>query len=273
MSPIQHAINEAIFTISKPLLREAFRDTVPNYGEAPISLDEQIRRKVIYPRVMVNMNLIAPREISIPISDLVPEILPDFSIIYQIPPERVNNSVIISVLNVSYIPVYGFSSIPMSGSGIGQAGLVNNPLLAKADRVDNSVENIPVTNNANVDIVGVNRIRIREVPRNIPIHFLTCLIENDRELNNLKPGAYLNFSLMACLAIKSYIYTKLNTLVDKAFLEGGQELGTFRSELDTYSSAEAEYQTFLREKWGKTANMGDSAKKTRLLRAMFPTNI
>lgn len=265
MNPIVKAIDDLKYTIPIQILQLAFQRDLYNQYNPNISLDEHIRLKVINPRVLVDCNLAGGPQVMIPLDGVQPMYADQFTTVFQIPPHKLANRTIMSVLSVSYLPYQ--ANFNTQGGSIGYLNPTSmNSVTQAAQRVADSVSTIPIVSNALVDLIGHNVVSIAEPYRISSIYYLRCILENEENLNNIRPRSIMNFSRLVELAVKSYIYNKLIVRIDRAFLEGGQELGRVKEIIDGYAEAEEMYRTYLKEVWSKVAIMNDVPSYDRLIK-------
>lgn len=264
MNPIVKAIQDLKFKIPMELLQVAFQRDEWNHYYNNISLDEQIRIKVINPRVLFDCNMVGGQQVLISLEGLAPLSATQNMIVYRIPAERVGNRSIVSVLSISYTPhdtMFG----TMGELTAFASPLSMNSVANVTQRISDSVSLAPVVSNAQVELIGHNTIAIHE-NRITSTYFLRCLVENEENLNNIKPRTFYNISKLVELAVKSYIYNKLIVRIDQAYLQGGQELGRIKEIVDSYSDSEELYQTYLKEVMSKVLLMNDHTSYSRLIR-------
>lgn len=275
MNALIYSINEINFQIPHELLQAGI---LFDENEATInltSLDDKILNKVIKKRVLLDANIVGGIQDVIPLNGINPIQSDYYYTIYNIPNEMTRNKEIISVLNMTILPMTGFLGTNFSGgqgSTLGMTGGMtnsNNALINVSNRIGNSVAPGGLLANTLIDIVGHNTVMIQAA-----YHFLTnvglrVVLANDTNLNNIQPRSYKDFSLMCVLAVKSYLYNKLIVPINSGYLSGGQELGMFKNILESYSSAEEEYRTYINEIWGGIAKMNDTTTYHRLLRSMM----
>lgn len=257
MNAIQKALDEISFTIPQEILIEAFKDPIPNWRQAPISLQEQIRNKVIRPRVLVDLNIIGGKMIIVSLEGLAAKYSDVSTLVYEIPPERLGHRNLISVLSVAYMPLA--ASFNHLGTGIGTV-IPNsmNEVGSVSQRVFASHASIPPISNATVEIIGQNTVLIRDKIRTTGVYQLRCHVENENNLGNVNPRSYHVIAMTCILAVKSYIYKTLSIRMGSAYLQGGQELGVFKDLVDSYADAEEMYQTYLKEVTRSVMFMNDN---------------
>lgn len=265
MDIMTKVFDEIKFRIPNEILKEAFKDTVQNWRKAPISLDEQMRLKVIKPRVLIDANLVGGQSVVLYLNDVAPEIIDDFTAVFHIPAEKVNNRSIMTVLSVNYTPYARLGTFSGRAAAVGTV-LNTSDISHSAMRVMDSHSSVPYVSNANVELVGDNIVLIRDRIRISNWYSLRCMIANDDNLSNISPRNYLDFVRLCELAIKSYIYNTLFVRMDRAKLEIGQELGSFKSYVDNLADSEEMYQTFLNEVWRKVSIMNDEDTYDRFIK-------
>lgn len=265
MNPISKAVDEIIRSIPHEVLLAGLRKDIHNYKHAPISLTEEITIQVLRPRVLDDCNLIGGMQTIVSLEGLTPLYADTYTMIFEIPAERLANRSLISVLSVGYMPF----SAAYNSLGMGM-GVVNptsmNDLASAGQRVGDSVSNIPPISNATCDIIGYNTIFIRDPYRVTNTYQLRCILANDENLNNINPRSYKAFAKASVLAVKAHIYNKLIIKMDRAYLQGGQDLGTIKQIVDEYADAEEMYQDYLREVLQKVLFMNDVPTHERFLR-------
>lgn len=273
MDALSYAINEIRHTIPPPLLNLVFSRNGIRFANNPGALDAAIRDKVIDGRVRQNVNAIGAVQIDIPLDgpgvgltmgDRSPETYDRFTYVFEVPKTLTQNRTITSALAYSYA-YNGHAGVNLSAvdniAGSAMCGYSN--VMDAVQGVAQSMMPIQVNQTARVSIVGENVILIEDyipLPRQ---SYLRCLVTHDSQFSTIKPQSVPAFSTLVVLATKAYIYNMYRIELDRGFLQGGQELGEIKNTVDSYSSAEEEYQTFLRDKWRKISHMNDPARMQR----------
>lgn len=266
MNIISIALDNLKYRIPLAVLQETFKDT-QNWRRSPASLDELIMVSVIRPRVLVDANLVGGQMANIPLDGLNPEFVDTYTAIYHIPKERTQNRSILSALSVGYMPQS--ASYNSAGGNYGNVAPQSmTDLTSATQRVADSFSGIPPVSNAYVELVSENTILLRDQFRVTAAYFLRCILGHDEMLNNINPRSYLNFAKLVEHAVKSYIHNTMAIKIDQAYLSGGQNLGVFKEIVDSYSDAEENYQTYLREVWQAVSFMNDTHSHNRLLKLM-----
>lgn len=251
MGILQKAIEELKYRIPFNILTAAFNDhNEQAWRRAPVSLDELIMTKVIRPRVIVDTNLVGGETVMVPLDGLMPLYVDNYTRVVEIPGDRINHRNIMTVLSAHYLP-YGFSfnnmNAPTAMAGYGSV----NDITSAAQRVNNSIANVPALSSAMTQLVSTNTVLIRDKLYISNVYSIRCVVANDENLENINPRNWHVFCKLCELAVKSYIYNSLILQIGSAYLSGGQELGIFRDIVDSYQNAQELYEIELREKWGK----------------------
>lgn len=271
MNALIYSINEISHQIPKELLHAAF--TIDDTAETVNlnTIDDKIMRKLIRKRVLIDMNITGGIEMIIPLMNVQPSFYEYFYTIYQIPPELTMNKEIVSALNITMMPGSGvFGGGSMAGHDIGNIGYMNdNPIMNVANRIGQAAAPAGVLTNAHLEIVGYNTILIYANFRVLNNFGLRVLLENDSTLNNIQPRSYKAVSMACVLACKAYIYNKLIIPVNNGYLASGQDLGVFKSILESYSDSEADYRTYIQEKLGAILYMNDTTRHNRLIASLL----
>jgi len=266
-----YSIGEINNTIPKELLQAAF--TIDDTTETVNlnSIDDKIMRKLLRKRVLIDANIVGGIEIILPLMRIQPSFFEHFYTIYQIPTELTLNKEIISVLNLTMMPGSGvFGGAGMAGHDIGNIGYMNrNPIMNAANRIGQAAAPAGVLTNAHLEIVGFNTVLIYANFRVLNNFGLRVLLENDTNLNNIQPRSYKAFSMACVLACKAYIYNKLIIPVNSGYLASGQDLGVFKSILESYSDAENDYRTYIQEKLGVILFINDNTKYNRYVASLI----
>lgn len=271
MNALTVALQEIQYAIPNELLFAAFTINDPPETNRTISLEEKIRTKCIKPRVLRDCNIVGGVELIVPLFNIVPSIYNDLYTVYNISAEYTNNREIISALSLVQMP---FSQINYSLSGIVNTGYATNyygtnSLTSIGTRIGLAQEDTTFLTNVHLQLIGFNTVAVYANYASIAPYGIRCFIENENNLTNISPRSYKNFAQLCIKAVKSYIYSTLIIKVNTAYLQSGQELTVFKSILDSYESAEEEYNTYLREVWQAVSVMNDTMQYNRLLKTMI----
>ena len=264
MTAIAKALDEIKFSIPMEILIEAFKDDMPNFRSLPISLDQQIMNKVMRPRVLVDADLVGGQTIIVSLEGLTAKFMDTYTVVFEIPAERLNFRTLMNVLSVGYLPITSTYNSMNYGMGTVNPQAMTD-VLSAGQRLMDSHSNVPPISNASADIIGYNTVLIRDQLRVTNTYQLRCQVGNEENLNNINPRSWRAFSKLAILATKSFIYNRLIIRIDQAYLTGGQELGAFKSYIENLSDAEENYQTYLKEVMQKVFFMNDSSNYNRYI--------
>lgn len=281
MNALLYAINTVRAQIPSEIIRAAMMIDEPDITANLTSVDDKILNKVIKNRVLLDANIVGGIETIVPLNGAQPSYYDQYYTVYKVPPEATNNKEIISALSISFMPASGYFGQVASGFGPGggynssnfNGNQQNNTVMDIARRIGDSASIAGALCNAHLELVAYNTILIYASYRAVSNFGVRVILENDSNLNNIQPKSYIGFGLLCSLAVKAYIYNKLIIPVNSGYLAGGQDLGIFKSIIESYSSAEEEYRTYLREQWGATAYMNDTTRYNRLLSSMLNPSI
>lgn len=247
------------------------------------NLDSKIDAKIMKRRIRLDCNIVGGIGAGIPLNNIPPSYAEDFYTVYQIPEELTMGRQIVSAMSLTFSPSNGYYGAGGLGNQLtpgintmasfGQGGCGYNSILSQAEKISGSVAGSAVIGQAHLELIGYNTILVYAHYRQLANFELRVILENSDNMNNIQPRSYKNFLELSTLATKSYIYNKLIMPVNQGVLVAGQDLGVFSSILESYDSAEEDYDIFLREKWGKTAFMNDTTRYNRYLRSMMPLDL
>ena len=262
MNALLYCVNEIKFQIPQEILHVAFNiDEQPNTINLT-SLDDKILRKCIRQRILMDCNVVRGVEMIIPLMGLAPNYSEQYYTIYNIPPELTNNREIISVLGLTQMP----NQYSYGATGYGSS---NNPILNVANRIGTSSADAYLPSNTHLELVAYNTIMIYANYMILSSYALRAVIENDNNLQNISPRSYKALSYLCVLGVKSYIYNMLIIKINQGYLQAGQELGQFKTILDSYEGAEEEYRVYLKEVWKAVAYMNDTTAYNKHIRSML----
>ena len=271
MDLINKAVTEIKYRIPREILKLAYMDK-QDFRQAPISLDEQIRRKTIMARVLVDANIVGGETILIDLKGLTPKQIDEYNYIFEIPPARTNHRTILSALSVAYMAYNSVTNNYLPGTSAATPNYINDVSNA-AHRAMDSRSNIPIVSNAECLVVGHNTVMVRNHLITASVVQLKCVVCNDERLSNISIRSAPQFSKLCELAVKSYIYNEMIVKLDRGYLDRGQELGVIKSYIDGLSDAEENYQTYLREEWGVVATVNDRLVFEDLLRIQISPSL
>lgn len=267
MNAIEYAIHEIHSSIPYELLYGAFTIDEQDELKGVTSLDEKITRKLIKKRILLDANVVGGMEAIIPLNDIPPTHTNYYYTVYNIPNELTGNKEILSVMSLAMSPLNNFYY-----SGYGNA-MTGNSIMNVADRIGNSQAPGLTYLNAHTEIIGYNSVLVQanfSFLRNVGMR---VLLENDSNLNNIQPRSYKNLGILCTLGCKAYIYNKLIVPMNSGYLAAGQELGIYKTLVESFESANEDYNTYLREVWSATAYMNDTTRYNRFIASMLVPNL
>lgn len=261
MDAIRYAIAAVKQRIPAAILERAFYGKNQSWRRPVDSnIDSQILSTVIRPRVMMDCDIVGGIECQIDLTTLPAMWSDDRTRVYRIPKDRTQGRSIISVLSVGYYP-----TSQMLVSSLGQSVAVGSTLsqtdatatASAAGMLMNSATRVPITSTASARLVGENTVMVDDMYIIGRDYTLRCVIANDENLNNIQPRSFIDFAKLVEYAVKAYIYNELIVEIGQAELQGGQELGVFKTIVESYSDAAENYQNFLNDTWQAVAFMND----------------
>lgn len=262
MNVLRKALDDIKFVIPRPILNTVFVDRKSKWNVNVPSLDEQILNSIIRPRVLVDCNLVGGHEITVPLTNLVPEEAESNSLVYRIPKEMTQNRSIVSVLNITYIDMNAVAgSMTMSSCGVTAEQSTATALL-------DSVAPLPLVSSGRVSLIGENVVLLRDNVRPPGNAYLRCIIGHDEAMSHLSPRSYRPFCKLVEYAVKSFIYNEYIVELDMGELRGGHNLGKFKDVIEGYADAEELYDTYFRERWQKISFQNDRESMTRFVKLM-----
>lgn len=275
MDLISYCLNEIRMQIPEQILQAGFTIDEPPQVVSVTSLDEKILSKVLKKRVFRDCNVLGGIEMVIPLNNVAPIYYEYFYTVYRIPNDLTMNREIISALNITNMPgtgLFGNGGLQY-GSFSGMGTHHDIPLANVANRIGSAAAPDGVLTNAHLELIGPNTVLVYANYRVLSNFGLRVIVENNPNFTNISPRSYKAFSLMCVLAVKSYIYNKLIIPLNSGILASGQDLGVFKSIVESYSEAEEEYRTYLNEKMGSILYMNDTTRYNRLIGSMISPDL
>ena len=255
MDAISKALIDIKFTIPREVLDLAFVKRHQYYTAEFVSLDKLIIDNVIEAKILPDLNVVRGQEVSIPLTNCdIVTVSPDafrIETVIKVPPRILNGRSIVSPLQISL--EYG----PMNSGG-------NSYVTQIAEAAVNAKMAPTGFTTTDLELIGNNTILVHE---NLPLimGYLSVMIENDKNMNNLNPSYYNTFGDLCVLATKAYIYNTLVVDLNKGLIIGGKELSVIKDIIDNYSSIYEEYKTMLKEVMGKVLFMNDDKSYSKFI--------
>lgn len=276
MNPIQKAVDDLKFRIPRQILEKAFVDRLGSWRSIQrASLDELIILNVIRARVLVDCQLYGGSQVLISLNGLPQDKPTEYMTVIHIPKTRTEGKSINSVLNVGFIGLAYLASwagTTSAGSLATYGSYENSALMTAAAGMVTAFDKIPMVSTSRVELIAENTICIRDSMNLAPDLTLRCVLADDINMNSLQLRAYRPFCNLVEYAVKSYIYNQLIIHMDQGELQGGAQLGAFKTIIDSYADAEQNYQDYLREVWEQVAFMQDETTYMRFMKMIIGGN-
>lgn len=268
MQALSKALDEVKYRIPALVLQQTFTQKTLSWRTSPVSVDEQIMNLVIRSRVLVDSNIVGGTEVIVPLSNINPEYIDQYTLVYHVPKSLIQGRSILSVKSIGYDGNVGLYVGNTSGSMAGQMGSQGRfkDSVAAAMAVGQSYSAAPMTSNANVQLIGDNVVMVKGYNQTQINNALRCMVTDDVNMNHLQVRSIPDFCKLVELAVKSYIYNTLIINMGNALLSGGQELGVFKTIVDGYADSEQMYQDFLKQTWQAVAFMNDEQQFGRYIK-------
>lgn len=254
INPIDIALTRIKSTIPPEILEFAFQKR--NQYEEVFPIDEMLLIKVIRARCIKDMSIYGGRHKKIVLRREFMEKLErnkddlylhtgGFSL-FRIPPEEREGLPISEVMSVEYFGPYGnylpnapgYSFSPTITT-IG-AAVLDSHTFRQAPPVPRAI----LLSGDLVKLMTSQWTNIRWV--------LNCRLSYDENLTNLNTSAIEPFADLCVYATQAYIYTNVVISLDKAFIQGGYQIGQFKNIIDSYADANQHYNEQLQQVVGGT---------------------
>lgn len=269
---IEVSLKEVYIQIPREVLELAFQPR-----QRGLTLDRCIQDDVIIPKVLYDCNIVAGRQATIILKPewVVEALLPSeyytyqgtTYCIYKIPPDAREHRPISECISISY-PGYLYGYMPNGVNTIpngAMSGMTNN-VGSVACELLGSFNGSGVAAPTPIRLNG-HMVKLYPITMGFAQNVnwvLTCKLAYDKEFTNLTHRALRPLALLSVTAVKAFIYTKLVVQMDRAFLEGGSELGSIRDIVNGYSDAIREYEEQLRRFHGTSTMLDPELAYRRL---------
>lgn len=265
MSVITYSLNRVKLAIPKEILDLAFLSKSNTYN-VNTTLSNQILELVLNPIVLTDINILSGKTLKVSLDNCnvteYQHINNNTNIIINVPFKLTNNAKVVSPISLTINDVESYNDTA-------------NPLTNNLNKVVNRVmpENIPGMLITNLELIASNTILVHD---NMPFTtsgFLEVIIENNKNLSNIKPRSYPLFSKLVILAVKAYIYNELVVTLEEGSLYYGHNLSKVSSIIEGWESSLDDYDELLKTKWGKTAFMNDDPSYSSFIKMMVSPNM
>lgn len=271
------------FGIPDPILFDAFTYGSPHIAREMTSIDERIVAKVIVGRVIRDMDNLYGVEDIISLAGLTPNYDVNYNAVFKVPNDRTNGRLITRVIGLGSAPIgagammgAGFPQMPVGGSApnSGCCDYMPSELNGMLGKVYDSHRSGPYSDyKTNVDLIGPNTLLVTGYNFVNSMNLMVRVnFANDKNLNNISSNMYDKFANMCLLATKAYIYNTLIIPLNEGKLSGGQDLSTYTSIVESYSSALEDYKNTRENGWGVALFSNDRRKVNRLIDSMTGCN-
>lgn len=261
-NPITFAINKIKFAIPRQILEKAFISNGRHRYRESRSLESFIREHVIENRVAVDIELLGSTFIQLPVKPSWISNQGNGEYLIRVPMSATQGRVITRI-----------TSVELGHGNTGSLGTYPSyspgATLNATKKVLDSALPTPMTGTPHVELLDNNVIYVTDILFGSFNLYINCYLSADENFNNLPKPAWLTFAKLCELACKAYIWTELTINIDRAQLDGGQELGSFADIVNDYRDAHEQYEEFFKDRWKKTAIMADPKSKQRFIRSLI----
>lgn len=258
MDAVSHALAEVADRIPPQVLDLVFKAPVRSRKHERRDIEFAIRDKIIEGRVRRTVNTVGATMVEIPTSGLRREEIDKFNYIYRVPMTLTGGREISSVVALSYST--------NSGAGLGSQlqTNTNSTVMENAGMaLANSHMPIPISQTAQLSIIGLNTVHIEDYTPVSSNSWLRCILTSDKDYGHIKPAYYDRFAKLVLLATKAYIFNIYEVELGMGKIVGGVELSEIKNIIDRYSNADEEYEEFVETTWRKVAALNDPKRKQR----------
>jgi len=242
-----NALRLVFSSIPRELLEAAFR---PN--DFQTSLDTRIKDCIISARVLEDCNINGGKIKRIPLHrDMVESISPGTSSgggsfidrgehrLYKIPPLARENRDIVGVIDISFR--FDYATFAYGQDGFGNSGNTIGGL-SRAALNSHTMSNACLTPTPTLMADNMILLDTFNLFFTDSDWVLVCRLAYDDEFTNISNSSVYPLTKLILTATKAYIWTNLIIRIDHAELSNGQELGQFKTIVDRYESAAADYE-------------------------------
>ncbi len=247
MNNIDYLVSVIKRNIPNEILTMVFIDFI-KINTLRTNLDYYIKQKVIYDWVVKDCNLVGGIETVIDITTTRRENVDGGILIYVgFGPTAGKN--IMSVLSIGY----GYTSYFGNQPGIVSA--LTEPLQVSDSRIELVGDNIIFVEG----YVGINITNLR------------CVLENDKDFNNISPRSLPKLSELTLLAAKAYIFNAARIKLGNATIINGIDMPQIIEIVSSYSDSYEQYHEMLINQWTKINMLNDKVSRNRLIKMIIPS--
>lgn len=244
---IGELINDLYRKVPNEILREAFFEEL----KSTRTLDAIIKEKIIISIVLSNCNLYAGKMKMITLYADYGKHIDDSNVytlatsgnfgIYHIPEEAREGRPISAILDISYP-----TTMALMGS-YPNVGITGRSVTNGMDQMLSSFTHEPayITPTA-ILLDGDSGLIQLSPPGSVHIDWmLSCLLSFDDEFSNIGLNMINPLKKLVELATKGYVYNKLIIKMNQGYIQGGLQLESIRSIIESYSDADAQFDEAL----------------------------
>ena len=253
MNNIEYLIDRLKMAVQPEILRMAFTPAHQYQNgfianTITVGIDSVIRARLIDNILRPDLNIVSGQVAIIDLSSVPVEYV-TMGMVYKIGLGPTGGKRIMSVLSVGY----GYNAL--SGGGPSIASALSEPLQ---------------TSDARIELIGENVIYV-EGYIGVQLAYFRCMLENDKDLNNINKDGLLALSELFNLLAKAYIWRELSIKLRNAVVVEGIDMGKIEGIIDDYKDCYAQYTEMLNKKWRKMSILNDKVAKSRLIRLLIPS--
>ena len=279
MSAINYAIREVGHRIPSKILSMLFsRPGGYSCDFSPTTLETQIRQRIIYDRVLTDLDIMAGLERFLPIGNGEIQHQDSLGTSYFYSHKMLHNLDIVSVH-------YFTTNRPPMTSIMGGAARRGTDRTTKSTSEEKCMYNDMYENfqkeitkqdpgstltGLNVDVTAtlIAKNTVFASNNRLTIGWFKVVLSNDPELTRLPNRVWRKFAKLVELATKAYIYKESVITIELATVTNGMPLAGVNSLIETYAEAEEQYQEQL-DLWSSIGLMLDKPAYARYIRSQI----
>lgn len=262
MNTLGFMLNEIKHTIPSHILNLAFENKT---FRVVTSIDDRIMNNVIRARLMPHLNVASQESLLVYRGDCQVVTNNEYETVYRVPKRVTGGRAIVNV------------TILADGSGLYSASngvyAGTSDIQAFGQKMMNNIGTLNLVQTAKIDLIAENTILVYDSSVEAGDFYFNVILENDANLTNINPRAYIELSKLAVLITKAYIYNKVVVELEKNQLYQGHELGIVREIINEYNTAEDDYLEYYDTVWRKVAFMQNSQNMDKYIRLMTGNHI
>jgi len=263
MNVIRYGISLIKDRIPHEVLYLAFMKKADLAGIRRTTIDDQIRRLVIEPIVLRDLNVISGNEIHVDLANCFQEHIQYDTIniytVIKVPYELTGGREILQPLSIT---------IP-GGVNSSMGGYSTPAELAMTKVVSGVGGNTMGFHTTDLELIGPNVILMFQYVFIPAIGYLRVMVEHDKNLSKIKPPFFKVVGELMLYATQGYIYNELIVKMDKGELYGGHELSRIKDIVESYADAWEKYDEYLKSDAAQALFINDTVAYTRYLKSLI----